>query len=318
MTVPKLAVAASGFGGRGYRKIFEGDGKEVVMSITTALGALDKPGLRMWERQQVAAYAVANAHELLNRTEERGFRYLQAVPKILTEKAVDELEEVDIYTSAEHALNDAANAGTWIHNWIDEYLTGMIPEDPEREDHAEMVVAFLDWYEENESDIEILYTETTVFGGDYAGTFDIIIRFKGKTYLVDIKTSRRVYDSHVSQMSALGAAVSMAVEAPEGAEGAVYHKMTPAVAREHGGQVDSWWVEEPLPPITNYAVLQVRPGDYDNDGNYIPPFCEFHEIDQRLIDVGFGVFEASKEARKAQYAFKQVEKLVEKEVASWG
>ena len=83
------------------------------MSITTALGSIDHPGLRNWERQQVAAFAVAHAEEILAKDEEVAYRYLMAVPKFLTPEKADEIPpEVDVWNAAEYALNAAAETGS--------------------------------------------------------------------------------------------------------------------------------------------------------------------------------------------------------------
>lgn len=119
MSSPKLSVSASGFGGRGYVDVFGVNGGQNVMSITTALGAIDHPGLRQWERQQIAAFAVTHLEEIAAKDVEVGYRYLMAVPKFLTPEKHDDLPiETDVWNAAEVALNDAADAGTWIHSYV--------------------------------------------------------------------------------------------------------------------------------------------------------------------------------------------------------
>src|SRR5690606_10974773 len=113
-----------------YRNPFD-PGAPVVMSITTALGAVDHPGLRNWERQQIAAFAVTHLDEIAAKDVEVGYRYLMAVPKILTPEKADDLgPEVDLWNAAEYALNVAADTGTWIHAFIEADLKGLFPEDP--------------------------------------------------------------------------------------------------------------------------------------------------------------------------------------------
>lgn len=309
MTTPKLAVAASGYGGRGYRAIFE-PGTPTVPSITTALGAIDHPGLRRWERQQVAAFAVAHAEDLLNRDEEVAYRYLMAVPKFLTpEKADDIPYGVDVWNAAEYALDYAANTGTWIHSYIEDDLRGHFNPDPIRDDHYQMVEAYFEWKAQH--DIEVLSLERTVFGDGYAGTGDLFAIIDGVVTLVDWKSSKAVRDSHIAQLAAIGAAHTTAVEVPEGTAGAVEHKLQPKIAAEHGGQEKAWFVEEPLPDFQQYAVVQVRPMDYTDSGEVLDPFCEMHVIPQGQIDAAYDLFRAGLSVRMAQRGLKEAQKEAE-------
>lgn len=311
MASPKLSQASSGFSGRGYFDVFGLNNGETLMSITTALASIDKPQIRNWERQQLAAFCVTHIDEIAAKEVEVGYRYLMAVPKFLNEKQVDELEEVTLLTAAERALNDAADAGSWLHSYLEEYLNGGFPEDPVREDHYQMVEAFHKW--ESEHDIEVLSTERTVYGDRYAGTADAFLKIDGVTTLVDWKTSRKVQHAHIAQIAAIGAAVTTAREVTEAAPGAVRHKLQPKVAAEYGGQEFAWFVEEPLPDFQQYAVGRVRPDDWDNYGGYIPAFCEMHILPQRVVDAAYPLFIAGRDVRLAQRALKQAEKESEKE-----
>lgn len=299
MTSPKLSTQSSGFGGRGYKRIFE-DGS-VVPSITTALGAIDKPGLIHWHVEQTALYAVTHVDDLLNRTEEAGVRYLQYVSR----RKVD-LDDPNInpYNAAEHVLDDLSNTGNWIHRFIEDDLNGFITEEPERIDHEEMANAYLDW--KADQDIELVATESTVYGDGYAGTADFFAKINGVMTCVDTKSSRNIQETHIGQLAAIGAAQYRAVEVPEGTGGAVYHKLTPALAKEHGGQVDSWWVEETLPDFSEYAILQVRPTDFDRtSGEIIDPYCKLTVIPQEQIDAGYELFKAGLAVRRAQRLLKE-------------
>jgi len=307
MSSPKLSIAASGFGGRGYADIFGVNDGKTLMSITTALGAEDKPGIRAWERQQIAAFAVTHIDEIASKDVEVGYRYLQAVPKFLTPQKHDELPaDLDLWNSAEYALNEAAEAGTWIHAYIEDYFNGGFPEEPIREDHYQMVEAFHLW--ESQHEIEVLSTERTVFGDGYAGTGDLTAIIDGVVTLGDAKTSRNIQSSHKAQLAAIGAALTSAREVPEGTEGAIKHKLQPKVAEEYGGQESGWFVEEPIPDFQQYAVIQVRPGEIGKYGEWIEPFCKMHVIPQREIDAGFQLFTSLRDVRLAQKAMKDAEK----------
>lgn len=307
MSSPKLSTHQSGYGGRGYADIFNVNKGNVLMSITTALGAEDKPGIRAWERQQIAAFAVTHVEEIAMKEPEVGYRYLQAVPRFLTPQKHDDLDlEVDVWNAAEIALNDAADAGTWIHNYIEDYFNDSFPQDPIREDHYQMVEAFHAW--ESEHDIEVIATERTVYGDGFAGTADFFAKVDGKVSLIDWKSSRNIQPSHKAQLGAIGASVTTAREVGKDTPGAVKHKLQPKVAAEYGGQEFAWFLEEPLPDFQQYAVVQVRPGDTDKYGGWIEPFCEMHVISQAEIDAGYKLFQACRDVRLAQKAMKDAEK----------
>lgn len=306
MTQPKLAKSSSGFGGRGYAQIF-GD-RSVVPSITTCLGVVGDPkGLIHWNVEQTALYACTHIDDLLNRTEEAGVRYLQYVAKQPKTEVLDD-EELNVFNASRVILDDLSNTGDFIHGYIEDDLNDRFPKDPVRADHVEMVEAYLDWRESNE--VEVVATEATVFGSGYAGTGDFWAIINGIPTLVDTKSSRKLADKHVAQLAAIGACDTMAVEVDSSEPGAVYHKLTDAVAAQHNGQVDSWWLPKEVPAFSQYAVLQVRPGDFDRStGEYIAPFCKLHVIPQAKIDAGWELFQAGLLARNAEKKLRAADRI---------
>lgn len=309
MASPKLAVPASGHSGRGYKNPFTG---EVIPGVTTVLGRLSKDGLIDWHVQQTAIHAIVNVDELLARSEEAGLRYLQYYSRRLKPSDLDD-EECTVFTAANGVLSDLAELGDYMHDYVEDELNGNFPKEPWREDQAEMILAWEEFQQNHE--IKVVQTEATVFGADWAGTFDAVLWIDEKLYLIDVKTSRAVHDSHLFQLAALGSGLSMAIEVPEGTEGAEYHKITPSIGKYHGGQVDSWWIEESIPAFTNYGILRIRPNDYDHKGNFVPAHCELHEVDQQLIDTGFDVFQGALKTSYAMHKFGQVKKQLEKEAS---
>lgn len=294
MSVPKLVVPSSGYGTRGYRNPFTG---EVVPGVTGILNAVDKPGLINWHVNQTAAFAVANIDALLNRTEEQGMRYLQWYSRRLTPEKMD---EVSIYDYSMGVLDDLSETGNFIHSYIEDDRNGLFPAYPPetRVDLWQMIEAYHVWASEHE--FVTTATEATVFGPGFAGTADAFGELDGVATLLDDKTSRVIYDSHEAQLGAMGSADFWAREVPEGTPGAVYYKIVPSVAKYHGGQVDSWWVQSEIPKIEQYGVLQVRPDDYDTHGNFVPAFAQFHKIEYDVVDAGLDLFKAALAVKHAQ------------------
>lgn len=297
---PALRVRASGLKGSGYAlptRPDENGRPTTAPGVTTVLGALAKDGIVQWTADNIAAYAVANLDALMNRTEEQGFGFLRWYHKRMTPEKFDD-PEIDIRDYSNGVLDDLADLGSRVHEFVEDYLNDRFLPDLVRPEQVQMVEQFIDWVEDR--DIEVIGTEVTVVGATssgylYGGTFDIMCKMEGETWLIDTKTSRKVHQTHLSQLSALGAAQSMIVEVSEGTEGAAEYK-------------GKWYVEEPLPGIQRYGVLQIRPDDFDHNGVPIPAFCKLHTVPQPMIDSAWKLFEGALIARHAEKELKDLEK----------
>lgn len=182
MVAPLLRVPASGYGGSGYKDLFGTGG--TVVGVTTALGALDKGGIVQWSVDQTIGYMLANKDDIYNRTSDQAFGYLRWYHKRFKESDYDD-PNVDIRNAHVGVLNDLADNGTAVHEWIEAYWTGGFEPDLYRPEQVQMVEAFLDW--EAEHEIEVHATELTVFGDGYAGTADFYVTVDGVPLLVDGK-----------------------------------------------------------------------------------------------------------------------------------
>lgn len=302
MTAPKLTVASSGYGGRGYKNPWSG---EVLPGVTTVLGALEKGGVLQWSVDQVAAYAALHAEDLVGREPESRYRMLRFYHTRAKESDFDD-PLVDLTNAHTGVLNDLAELGTAVHEWVEADLNGWLEPDIYRPEQEAMIVAYLEWRAEN--DVEVHATEATVFGEGYAGTADGFLKINGVNTLLDIKTSRAVRDEHVAQLAALGATHTWAREVAEGTDGAVGFK-----PRQSDKEFSSYWVQDDVPPIQQYAVLQIRPDDVGKYGEHIPAFCEMHLIDQRQINAGYELFRGGLQVRHAQRKMKEAAKMIEKE-----
>jgi hypothetical protein len=297
---PKLRVAASGYSGSGYRiPTRQGpDGKALLVAgVTTALGAIDKPGVLQWSIDNVSAYAVANVDSLLNRTEEQGYGFLRWYHKRMKESDFDD-PSVDIRDYSSGVLNDLAELGTVTHDWVADFVNNYFEPDLVRPEQEEMAAEFVDWW--NANDVEVIDTEVTVVGDGFAGTLDHLWRVNGVPTLVDLKTSRRTRDEHFAQLAALGAAESVMREVDEYTPGAVEYET------KRWGK--TYWIEEPLPDFSQYAILHLRPSDTDSHGAYMEPFCHFKVIDHDIIDSAYEMFRGALQVRQAQARLKALQK----------
>lgn len=186
-----------------------------VPGVTTLIGkGLPKPALSYWAARTVAEWVADNPTlaEDLGRMGGRG-------------PAVAFLKEIPW-----QKRDDAAVRGTDIHALAEKVTHGEEVAVPE--DLATTVQGYVEWLDAN--DVEVLLTERPVASRQwrYAGTFDLIARLGGLTWLLDLKSSKGVYGSTALQLTAYGHAEFY---------------------------LDTDGEECPLPPIDRYGVLHVTP-----------------------------------------------------------
>lgn len=276
---PKLRVRSSGHGGSGYKHPVTGD---VVPGVTTVLKKLEKPGIAQWAVDNTAAYAVANIDSLLSRTEEQGYGFLRWYWK--RDPLAGDISDIRNYSNG--VLNDAAELGTLLHDWVAaDAGVGDIPypDTTDAPDHFwEMVDQWNLWREHHL--VEQAHTEVTLWSHQYgfAGTADGIWDVDGVSTLVDVKTSRNTWDEHMMQLAALGACDTMLVE-------------------DKGK-----WEEVPVPDFAQYALLHIRPSDTDKNGEPMLPFAELKVVPIEEIPLHFEAFEGVLRVTKAQAELKKI------------
>ena len=158
-----------------------GDDDAKFHSVTTLIGALDKPALIYWSAEQTALAAVRSAGSLERRIEEEG-----------EENVVKWLR--DARFRQPKGRRTAAELGTAVHAACEEYgLTGVKPEvDAE-------VQPFLDRFDEWAARFQPEYVavEATVYSPSrgYAGTCDGFFRLQGVPLILDYKSTVKDVDS---------------------------------------------------------------------------------------------------------------------------
>lgn len=286
MADPILRVRGSGYSGSGYK--IPTDGGRVVPSVTTVAGIAHKPGLIQWAVDNVAAFAVSNVDAILNRTTEQGYGFLRWRWK--NEPKLD--EEPNIRNWHNYVLNDAADLGTWFHEYADSDLTDGFTREPVEPWQEQMVDAWNLF--KFEHDVEALLTEQTVYNPrGYAGTFDALLRIDGKVYMADFKTGRNTWPEHYMQLAALGASPVWMHQVDSSHPGAVAYKRK--------DKPTTYWVEDVLPDFAGYAIVHVRPDD--DDGT--PAFCDLKVIENELIDMHYDWFLGYLTAKEAERKVKQ-------------
>jgi hypothetical protein len=158
-------------------------------SVTTLLKAgFPAPALVDWAARETAGYAVDHWEEL------------DAAP------ASERLRTLE--TAARRRRDSAAIRGTELHAIGDQISLGIdVPVPPAYEQVAQLYADWLDAWDAEivASERPVLYDANGVAGSSisYAGTFDLIADLNdGNRWLLDIKTGKGVYDSHVLQLAA--------------------------------------------------------------------------------------------------------------------
>lgn len=151
------------------------DGKPYV-SVTTVLKILDKPALQYWFGKQVWM-------------------------AMIEDPTLDERSAL----AAPYKVRDkAADRGSTVHSVVEVYKTSKKKIDTIPEAFRGYCQAFYDWVDQN--DVEIIANEKTVVSKvhGFAGTLDLMVKFNktGKTFIIDIKTGKDIYEEATLQLSA--------------------------------------------------------------------------------------------------------------------
>jgi AraC-like DNA-binding protein len=150
---------------------------ERFFSVTTIIGALDKPALLYWSAEETAKLAVVSRSSLTRRVKEEGE---EAVIKWLR----------DARFRPPKGYRSATALGTAVHDAVEQYaLTGLRPEvDDEVRPFLEQFDRWAQVWQP-----KYLAAEAAVYNRTYgyAGTLDAIAEIDGQTVLLDYKSSRK-------------------------------------------------------------------------------------------------------------------------------
>lgn len=158
-----------------------GDGKfKRKKGVSTISGVLDKSrALQSWQQQITAEFLL---------------------DKIEKEETIGHEAIIEAIAQCDVKKDEAANVGTTIHSYISTYILhkmgqGEMVGEPENNEVAMGLKAFLDWEKENH--VEYHHTERIVYSKkyDYIGCLDLDVTINGKRSLVDFKSSNGLYNS---------------------------------------------------------------------------------------------------------------------------
>ena len=153
-----------------------------LKGVTSILGIIDKSTpLLYWQANIITSYIRENLDDLQKSANE-----ILALAK----------EE------ANRQRDEAADIGSQIHSWIEQYVKGEAPAMPEDNNVLLGVTNFLEWVEKN--NVKFLWSERIVYSKKYGyvGIADFAAEINGKEYLGDIKTGNAIYDTALPQTAA--------------------------------------------------------------------------------------------------------------------
>ena len=195
-----------------------------VPGVTILIGkGLPKPALPYWAARTVAEWVADNPDltEDLKRMGGRGpaVAYLKELPW--------------------QKRDEAAIRGTDVHALAERLVHGDEVDVPEH--LAAHVQGYVDWLDKFSPQAVLTERPCASRQWQYAGTFDLIARIDGVTWMCDVKTSSGVYGSMALQLAAY-------------ANAEFY--------------LDADDAEQPMPPIDRYGVLHVT--EYGTTLHYLP------------------------------------------------
>ena len=160
------------------------EGKKVP-SVTTILGIVAKPALINWSANMAADYFKS---------------------QIEPGKSYDEIQLNTIWKDAKSAHYkkkvETGDIGTFVHNWVENYIKGIEQQEPVNDQLRESTERFLKWQKDHK--VKFLASEQVVYSKkhNYCGTLDFICTIGGRLVLGDLKTSSGIYNEYFLQTAA--------------------------------------------------------------------------------------------------------------------
>lgn len=158
---------------------------ELAFGVTNVLQILAKPALLPWVAKCTAEFW------------EQNIKPGEPLDEVQIQRLVRESK-----VAHRNRKDAAADMGTYVHDWIEKYVTGDQPTPPQNAQLAKAVRAFVKWYES--TSIEPLASEQKLCSPTLklAGTVDFIGKIDGKLTIVDWKTGSGIYPEMFLQMGA--------------------------------------------------------------------------------------------------------------------
>ena len=171
------------------RHIYSVNGKP-VWGVTSIVGVIDKPALKIWSANRAA----------------EEFQALVKPGMVLDEMQIMQYAD-QIKNAWRKTTKDAADVGTLIHAWVEEFLKAGIsrqplPAMPINKEMRNSIDSLMSWAKKHK--VKFVGSEVKVFSLEhgYAGTTDAEALVDGKLSIIDFKTGNALYPEFFLQTSA--------------------------------------------------------------------------------------------------------------------
>ena len=186
--------------------------------VTSIIKALDKPAIVGWAKRETARCAVDNYDFVAD----------------LVKRGGPEAAKAWLASIPDFQRDTAADIGSRVHQLAEDISRGLDKE--LKDDEIPFANGYRRFLQDYQPDFKSLERMVFSEAHGYGGTFDSIAVIAGKTYLIDTKTSKSVYEETAMQLAAL--------------------------ARADWGGLPGDPKKYRIPKVDRYAVLHIRPDQY--------------------------------------------------------
>lgn len=195
--------------------VYEVPSITTILDATTQKGGLPWWGMRVGLASAIAAMGevawaeIANANtpaEIIDPakiTDPARAYFTKNDRKREKPRSMVECLTVDKKRSVNHIKEEAGDRGTAIHKVLEDLGADIMPSVTDfPPEHRGWVAAVMQWWLDQEPEIEEMEVITGSHRYGFAGRFDLICRYPdGQRVLTDLKTSKGVYVSHLVQLA---------------------------------------------------------------------------------------------------------------------
>ena len=181
------------------------DGNKIP-SVTKVIDSCFPKYLVDWAVQESASFFLQSVEP---------YRRVDPATFFIPFKVVEHIHE-GILTASKTISEHAADIGSTVHDWISQgirYKMGhtKLPAMPDEDEAVNCVEAFRDWAVGKNinwiSTDQKIYYHSDVVSERFAGTVDAVAEINGKEYVIDFKTSKKIYKPYHLQVAAYAKAI---------------------------------------------------------------------------------------------------------------
>ena len=182
-----------------------------IPSVTKVIDSCFPKYLVDWAVQESASFFMQSVEP---------YRRVDPATFMIPFSVIEHIHE-GILTASKTISEHAADVGSVVHDWISrgiQYKMGNkeLPDMPSDDEAINCVEAFKEWTKGKEinwiSTEQKIYCHSDIVAERFAGTVDAVAEINGKEYVIDFKTSKKIYKPYHLQVAAYAKAVSRMYE----------------------------------------------------------------------------------------------------------